>query len=149
MEERRTEGLCVKPHPRADLRDAHRVDDEVLAGAAPLVGVVLAGEHERLNHAVAVDRLGDLVGVLLDDREQVVQQRPLDRCQVGRDIGGQRARRRVGEVDGTVGRDGDRNVGLGRAAGDRRARFVLLRSQAACRVVSLVRYWSPSSSLRW
>ena len=54
------------------------MDDEVLAGLAPLVGVVLAGEHERLHDAGAVHVLGDLVGVLLDDREQVGQQLALE-----------------------------------------------------------------------
>jgi hypothetical protein len=115
-----------------------------------LVGVVLAGEHERPHHALAVDRLGDLVGVLGDDREQVGEQRALDRRQVGRDVGGQRRRRVVGAVDGSVARDGDGRVRLRRASGHASAPFVLLRRvQAACRVVSLVRYRSPSSSRRW
>jgi hypothetical protein len=48
--------------------------DEVLARAAPLVGVVLAGEDERVLHAVTIDLARRLVGVLLDDREQVAQQ---------------------------------------------------------------------------
>jgi hypothetical protein len=50
------------------------VHDEVLAGAAALVGVVLAGEHECLRDALAVDRDQRVVGVLLDDREQVAEQ---------------------------------------------------------------------------
>jgi hypothetical protein len=109
------------------------MDDELLAGAAPLVGVVLAGEDEGLDDARAVDALGDLVGVLGDDREQVGEQLPLDRREVGRDVGGQRA---VGVVvDGPVPGDGDR--------------LVLRGAQAACGIVSLVRYRSPSSSLRW
>ena len=45
----------VEPHPGADPRDADGVRDEVLAGAAALVGVVLAGEHERRPHPLAVD----------------------------------------------------------------------------------------------
>ena len=60
--------------PGADLRHADRVDDEVLAARAALVGVALAGEHERALDELAVDRLGGLVGVLLDDREQVAEQ---------------------------------------------------------------------------
>jgi hypothetical protein len=60
------------------------VGDEVLAGLAALVGVVLAGEQERVQDGLAVDRLGDLVGVLGDDREQVREQLVLERRQVVR-----------------------------------------------------------------
>jgi hypothetical protein len=59
--------------------------DEVLARLAALVGVVLAGEQERLQDGLAVDLVGDLVGVLGDDREQVGQQFVLERCDVARD----------------------------------------------------------------
>jgi len=45
--------------------------DELLAGAPPLVGVVLAGEQERFLDAPAVDFDERLLGVLLDDREEV------------------------------------------------------------------------------
>jgi hypothetical protein len=58
------------------------VDDEVLAGLASLVGVVDARVDERFLDAVAVDRDGRLVGVLLDDREQVAEQPPLGRRQL-------------------------------------------------------------------
>jgi hypothetical protein len=93
------------------------VDDEVLAGLAALVGVVLAGEHERLHDGVAVHGLGHLVGVLLDDREQVREQVLLEAREVRRDRGARaRMRRRV--VDGRV--RGDRDGPLGCAAGDRR-----------------------------
>ena len=51
VQERGAQRLGVEPHPRADLRDADRMDDEVLARLAALVGVVLAGEHERVDHA--------------------------------------------------------------------------------------------------
>ena len=78
VQQRRAQRLGVEPHAGADLRHADRVDDEVLARLAALVGVVLAGEHERLHDARAVDRLGDLVGVLLDDREQVGEQLALE-----------------------------------------------------------------------
>ena len=65
--------------PGADLRDADRVDDEVLARLAPLVGVVLAGEDERLLDALAVDLDAASSCVLLDDREQVAEQAALRR----------------------------------------------------------------------
>jgi len=61
------------------------VGDEVLARLAALVGVVLAGEQERLQHGLAVHLVGDLVGVLGDDREQVGQQLVLERRDVARD----------------------------------------------------------------
>ena len=79
VQQRRAQRLGVEPHARADLRDADGVDDEVLARLAALVGVVLAGEHERVDHAAAVDGPRDLVGVLLDDREEVGEQLALDR----------------------------------------------------------------------
>jgi hypothetical protein len=47
------------------------VEDELLARAAALVGVVLAGEDERGRDRVAVDRDERVLGVLLDDREQI------------------------------------------------------------------------------
>jgi hypothetical protein len=50
--------------------------------------VVLAGEDERVDHARAVDRQGRLVGVLLDDREEIRQQLPLQRGQVVGDVRG-------------------------------------------------------------
>jgi hypothetical protein len=124
------------------------MDDELLAGAAPLIGVVLAGEREGLDDAGAVDRFGDLVGVLLDDREQVGEQRALDRGQVLRDLGGQCAVGVVGPVDRTVARDRDRRIR--RTTSDGRGAVLLLGlGQAAFRIVSGVRNWSPSSSLRW
>jgi hypothetical protein len=59
------------------------MDDEILAGFAALVGVVHARVHERLLNALAVDRLGRVIGMLLDDREQVAEQPALDRGQLG------------------------------------------------------------------
>jgi hypothetical protein len=59
------------------------MDDEVLAGLAPLIGVVLAGVDERLLDALAVDDDRGLVGVLLDDREQVAEQTPLALGELG------------------------------------------------------------------
>ncbi len=73
------ERLGVQAQPGADLRDADRMDDEVLARLAALVGVMDAGEQEGLHDAVAVDRQRRLVGVLLDDREQVAEQPALGR----------------------------------------------------------------------
>ena len=77
------ERLGVEPHARADLRDADRVDDEVLARLAPLVGVVLAGEDERLLDARAVDLDRRVGRVLLDDREEVAEQPALERREIG------------------------------------------------------------------
>jgi hypothetical protein len=79
--------------------------------------VVLAREHERLHDLVAVDGLGDLVGVLLDDREQVREQVLLEAREVPRDRG-TRARVRRSTVDGRV--RGDRDGALRSSTGDRR-----------------------------
>jgi hypothetical protein len=57
--------------------------DELLAGAPPLVGVVLAGEDERLLDARPVNLDERLVGVLLDDREEVREQAALALGQLG------------------------------------------------------------------
>jgi hypothetical protein len=59
------------------------MDDEVLARFATLVGVVHAGIDERRLDPVAIDRLRRLVGVFLDDREQVPEQASLGRRQLG------------------------------------------------------------------
>jgi hypothetical protein len=120
------------------------MDDELLARDAPLVGVVLAGEHERLHDAVAVDGLGDLVGVLLDDREQVREQVLLEAREVGRD-----RRARVGVRRGTVDRrvPGDRDGALRGAARDRR--LLVGAAYAAIGIGELVRNRSPSSRRRW
>jgi hypothetical protein len=122
---------------------------------------VLAREHERLHDARAVDGLRDLVGVLLDDREQVGQQFALDLGEVGRDAAlGIRMRRRP--VDGRVGGDGHGavRVGLGRAAGDPRLPVGVqpeltgggaggLAAYAATGIGALLRYRRPSSRRRW
>jgi hypothetical protein len=57
--------------------------DELLTGSPALVGVVLAGEHERRGHRLAVDRDQRVLGVLLDDREQVAEQPALVLLQDG------------------------------------------------------------------
>jgi hypothetical protein len=49
------------------------MDDEVLPGPAPLVCVGDARVDERLLDALAVDRRRRMLGVLLDDREQIAQ----------------------------------------------------------------------------
>ena len=77
VQQRRAQRLGVQAHARADAGHADGVHDEVLAGLAPLGAVVLAGEHEGVLHAGAVDRDGRVGGVLGDDREQVAQQPPL------------------------------------------------------------------------
>ncbi len=82
VQQRRAQRLGVQAHARADARHADGVHDEVLAGLAPLVGVVLAGEHERVVHAVAVDLDRRVLGVLGDDREQVAEQPPLELVQI-------------------------------------------------------------------
>ena len=82
VQQRRAQRLGVQAHARADARHADRVHDEVLAGLAPLRGVVLAGEHERVLHAGAVDLDGRVRGVLGDDREQVAQQPALQLVEI-------------------------------------------------------------------
>jgi hypothetical protein len=99
--------------------------------------VVLAGEHEGPDDGVAVDRLGDLLGVLLDDREQVADQLALE---LGELLGSGLQRRGddavAGAVDGPVSLDGDSAVPL-------------RGGQAAALCVLLARNVSPSSSVRW
>ena len=74
VQQRGAQRLGVEPQARAHLGHAHGMVDEVLAGLAPLVRVVLAGEREGLADGVAVDLHRRLAGVLLDDREQVAEQ---------------------------------------------------------------------------
>ncbi len=77
VEERGAERLGVQAKAGADLRDLDRMGDEVLARAAALVGVALAREREGLLDRAALERLGVLVGVLLDHGEEVAQERAL------------------------------------------------------------------------
>jgi hypothetical protein len=100
--------------------------------------VVIAGEHERLDHRLAVDGLGDLLGMLLDDREQVGEELALELGEVvgGRGLQGSRELA-VGAVDGPVGLDADVSGAVG------------LRGQAAAFCVLLARNVSPSSSVCW
>ena len=82
MQQRRAQRLGVEAHAGADARHPDWVHDEVLARLAPLGGVVLAGEHERVFHALAVDLYSRVGGVLGDDREQIVEQPPLELAQL-------------------------------------------------------------------
>jgi hypothetical protein len=119
------------------------MDDEVLARLAALVGVVLAGEYERLHHPRAVDGLRDLVGMLLDDREQIREQVLLEL----REIGGDRPVRpgvRRGVIDLRMRGDGDAAL-----AGPARDRRQTVGAYAAARIGALLRYRSPSSRRRW
>jgi hypothetical protein len=50
------------------------VGDVLLARQPTLIGVVEAGKHERLFDPLPIDRGGGMVGVFLDDREQVPEQ---------------------------------------------------------------------------
>ena len=121
---------------------------------------MLAGEQEGAHDRLAVDRLGDLVGVLEHHREQVGQQVVLER----REVGGHAHRAVVavlGLIDRAMRGHGDGAVVvLWGAAGDRHAARVaraelvhapvLGVAQAASLWVSpLVRNRRPSSSRRW
>jgi hypothetical protein len=53
------------------------VGDEVLAGAAALVGVALARKREGLGDGIAIELIGGFLGVLLDPGEEGAEQRPL------------------------------------------------------------------------
>ena len=64
--------------------------DEVLSRLALLPCVALACEGEGALDLLALDRLGQLGLVLLDNREQVAEQRPL----VGGQLAGDRVRAR-------------------------------------------------------
>jgi hypothetical protein len=103
--------------------------DEVLARHPALVAVVHAGVGERLLDARTVDRRRGVVGVLLDDREQVAEQPALRLGQLAGDR--QRRGRRRG-ADRTVTVAIDRRDGVDRGAvlvddrrGARRAAAVL------------------------
>ncbi len=44
--------------------------------------MVLTGEHERVFHAFTIDLDDSVGGVLRDDREQIVEQAPLELAQL-------------------------------------------------------------------
>jgi hypothetical protein len=111
------------------------VGDVLLARQPALIGVVQAGVDERLLDPLAIDRCGGVVGVLLDNREQVAQQLLLrfgQLCVVDRDgmarVDQEIDRRPAIVLDGL--RFGRRD---GRRGGDigRRARFPGARAGAA------------------
>ncbi|CAN5467207.1 hypothetical protein BH20ACT17_BH20ACT17_18340 [soil metagenome] len=108
------------------------MDDELLAGQASLVEVMLAREDERLLDLAAVDLDRCGAGVLLDDREDVRQQAALERGQVGARDGG-----------GVCGRD----LIDGRAL--RGPDALTRRCPYAAFAVTPVRYLRPSSYRRW
>ncbi len=56
VEQCRAERLGVEPHPGANLGDANRVGDELIARVAPLVSVPVAGEVEGPLDLGTVDR---------------------------------------------------------------------------------------------
>jgi hypothetical protein len=108
--------------------------------------VVLAGEQERVEHGLAIDRLGDLVGVLGDDREQVRQQLVFERRQVFRNPDRAVVASR-GAIDRTVRGDRDRR---GACARGRKITVGVGAVQAAARLgLLLFRYCDPSSNRRW
>ena len=127
VQQRRADRLGVEAHARADLRHADRVRDELLARLAPLVGVALAGERERLADALEVDRADRVVGVLGDDREQVREQLLLVREQVLGERPATAARRRA------LVAHADADVRVGQALAARRRRRRLAARRAAAR----------------
>jgi hypothetical protein len=79
--------------------------DEVLARAALLIGVALAGEDEGALDGRAVGRLGGVGGMLADHREQVPEQGPLFLAEALGDLV-------VGGDGGTVRLDADAGVAI-------------------------------------
>jgi len=77
VEERGAKRLRVQAKTRTNLRDLNRVSDEVLAGPTTLIGVALARKREGLLDCAALECSSVLVGVLLDDREEITQERAL------------------------------------------------------------------------
>ncbi len=98
VEQGRAERLGVEPQAGADLRDLDGMVDELLAGAAPLVGVALAGEDEGALDLLMVDRIAVAGVVLADDGEQVAEQLALAVGQIAGDRVDRR-RRRAGILD--------------------------------------------------
>jgi len=157
MEQRGTQGLGVQPHPCTDLGHPDRVDDEVLARATSLIGVVDARIDERLLDAVAVDCDGRVVGMLFDDRKQIAEQAALGRRQLR--ASDRRSRRRVLDpVDRRPRRNqrfrasaraparlGARAIRRGLLAAARRRRACVVPAQALRRGFSRLRNRRPSS----
>jgi hypothetical protein len=144
VQQRRAERLGVEPHAGADLGDPDRVGDEVLTRLAPLIGVVDARVHKRLLDAVAIDRHRRVVGVLLDDREQISEQLALKRRQIVTLY----LRPRVALADPVDPRPGGNRRRGRRAVAARTAAGVAAADRAAqalCGGFALLRYRRPSS----
>jgi hypothetical protein len=92
------------------------MDDEVLAGFAPLVGVVDACVHERVFDPRPVDRHRRLIGVLLDNREQITEETLFDRRQLG-PLDGPGARFRLVDLVDRLPLGGDEGAAARRGAG--------------------------------
>ena len=88
VQQGRAERGRVEAQARADAGDAERVGDEVLPRLSLLAGMALAGEGEGALDLLTVDGLRGVGLVLLDDGEEVAEQRAL--------VGGQLAGDRVG-----------------------------------------------------
>ncbi len=116
------------------------MDDELLARLAALVGVVLAREEERALDALAVDLDDAVVGVLLDDREDVAEEAALERGELG---AARLGRVLLGMLDAV-----DRLAARRYAAAAARCGAVAGPVAVAGRDVRLVRYRLPSSSFR-
>jgi hypothetical protein len=115
------------------------MNDEVLPAATALVGVVHARIDERFLDALAIDSDSCLVGVLLDNREQVREQPLLGRGQL-------RARRRGARPAGR--RAALRNPIDGRARPDQRRGSRGRPQPLLGRSFALLRYRLPSSYRR-
>ena len=89
--------------------------DEVLAGLTTLIGVMDARVDERLLDPGSVDGDGSMLGVLLDDREQIPEQAPLGGRQLGA-IDGAALVGAIDAVDRRPGGDQRRGRGCGRRA---------------------------------
>jgi hypothetical protein len=127
------------------------VDDELLPRLAPLVGVVLAGEDEGVDHAAAVDPQRRLVGVLLDDREEIREQLPLQRREVLGRLGDPGNDLVLLGPDGAALDEVGQRLGVRLRPRKRRRRDAVTLprwGQAAARVL-VVRYVRPSSSRCW
>ena len=139
VQQRGAQRLGVEAHAGADLGDADRMGDELLARLAALVGVVLAGEHERVDDELSrstVWATSSACSSTIANRSE-----RSSRSSVG-EVGGRGLQRRRGaavgsDVDGPVRLDAD-------APG-----VTVLRGQAAALCVLLARNVSPSSSVCW
>ena len=165
VQEAGADRLRVEAHARADLRHADRVGDELLARAAALVRVALAGERECVPDQLEVHGPDGVVGVLRHDREEIREQLLLVRQEVGADPlrargGGHSGGGRLAQADPDV-RAGRQRAGCSVRVQDRLARAgrraVVVRSAGRGRYaalafgvsrVSVSRNRCPSSAAR-